>query len=347
MTVRVTPNVHAAFQTYDLDLTKPGYNNVCYPDAIRFKNLSIQGLTFVWDFGDNSAPLEMNDSSSVVHEFQHAGVYQVKLKARNPNTCNLEDIAIKTINYYQENIQVGNDGKICDGSTYQLVARGGSLYNWSSEDHTFSSSSASPIVQPPNTTQYFLTATDAHGCVRKDTVKVVVVDSIDVKWEHRLNANCTDRPSVSVENLTPPAGEVQYRFDFGDGTTSTDTKVEHLYEKDGQYIVKLSAQQEFCTFEKSVRLPVYTLTVPNVFTPEGSPGYNDSFQVAFGAGMLTPDEAGLAVQLIVNDRWGKRVYESPDYQNDWTGHDLVGGVYYVHLKVGDVATCKGWVHIVK
>ena len=42
LTVGITPNVHAAFQTYDLDFSKPGYNNVCFPEEMGFKNLSVQ-----------------------------------------------------------------------------------------------------------------------------------------------------------------------------------------------------------------------------------------------------------------------------------------------------------------
>jgi PKD repeat protein len=345
--VGVTPNVHAGFQTYDLDLSKPGYNNVCFPNAIRFKNLSVNGVYFVWDFGDGTVPLQMADSISIAHQFQQQGVYQVKLKALNPNTCNLEDIATRTIHYFKEKIEVGKDGEICEGSTFQLTANGASVYAWSSEDHTFSSATPSPIVQPEKTTRYFVTATDANGCVGKDTVDVVVLDKVELQWQHLLNGNCVDRPTVVVQNLTPPVDGVTFSFDFGDGTTSTETEVEHIYEKDGSYSVTFSAQKNLCSSEEIVQLPVYTLSVPNVFTPDGSPGYNDTFEVGFGADMMKPADAGMPVHVLVVDRWGKKVFESRDYKNDWSGSDLSGGVYYVHLKVGDLATCKSWLHIVK
>jgi len=63
--------------------------------------------------------------------------------------------------------------------------------------------------------------------------------------------------------------------------------------------------------------------------------------------MLAPADVGLPVQLTVVDRWGKTVFESSDYKNNWNGHDLATGVYYVHLRIGDLATCKNWLHIVK
>ena len=348
LTVGVTPNVRASFQTYDLNFLKPGYNNVCFPEPLRFKNLSVNGETFIWDFDDGTMGFQTkHDTVSLVHEFPDEGVYKVKLKAVNPNTCNKADSVTKTINYFREHIAVGKDGEICEGTAFKLTATGGKVYAWSTKDGTFASSSPSPVVQPAVTTQYFVTVADAHNCVRKDTVVVTVLDSVDLNWQYRLEGNCTERPSVMVQNLTSPEDDVVFHFDFGDGTTSEEIAIEHVYEKDGSYLLKFIAQKKFCTFEERAQLPVYRLKVPNVFTPEGSPGYNDNFEIGFGSDLIAPDEAGLPIQLIVVDRWGKRVFESQDYKNDWNGHDLAGGVYYVQLKVGELASCKNWLHIVK
>jgi hypothetical protein len=269
------------------------------------------------------------------------------LKAINPKTCNKADSVIKIINYFKEQIEVGDDGEICEGTTFKLTATGGSVYAWSNGDRTFTSSIPSPVVQPALTTQYFLTATDANGCGRKDTIQVTVLDSVDLKWQHRLKGDCFNRPSVFVQNLTSPEDDVTFRFDFGDGMTSEETEVEHIYERDGQYSLKFLAQKKFCSFEETVQLPVYKLLVPNIFTPDVSQGFNDDFEIRFGPDLMAPTDAGLKVQLIVMDRWGKKVFASQDYRNDWKAHDLAAGVYYVHLKVGDFATCKDWVHIMK
>lgn len=345
--VDVTLNVHAFLQSYDLNNKTPGYNNVCYPNAIQFRNLSVNGEEYIWDFGDGSLPLAKSDSTPVVHTYQNQGVYQVKLKALNPNTCNLEDVAVKVINYYKDQIVVGEGGEICEGSSFQLFARGGNVFEWSTEDRVIFSTSSDPVVRPSQDTRYYVTVTDAHQCMRKDTVDVAVLDSVDAKWVHNLKGSCFDRPGIYVENLSPPLDDVTYRFEFGDGVVSEEPRVTHQYEKDGVYALKFVAQKKYCAFEETVHVPVYTLVVPNVFTPEGSPGFNDEFVVGFGEDLLTAGEAGQKIQLTVVNRWGKSVYESDDYQNDWKGHDLEGGVYYVHIKVGEMATCKGWVHIVK
>jgi PKD repeat protein len=346
--IGVTLNVHAAFQTYNLDFSKSPYNSACFPELIRFKNKSSNGDNFIWDFNDGTTLTQTkNDSSSIAHGFPEQRTYKVKLKAINLNTCNKIDSVTEIINYYDQHIIIGDDADICEGSQFQLSAIGGSVYAWSTADHSFTSSSQSPIVQPSTTTQYFVTVTDAHSCVKKDTIKVVVLYKAHLKWQHSFKGNCVDRPSVFVQNLTPPSENVTFSFDFGDGTTSEETEVEHTYEKDGTYVLKLTGENKFCPAEETVQLPVYKFLVPNVFTPDDSPGYNDKFEVVFGPDMLTPDDAGIKIQLIVVDKWGKKVFESSDYKNDWNAHGVVGGMYYIHLKVGDFATCKDWLHIVK
>lgn len=348
LNVGVTPNVRAFFQTYKPNFTTPGYNNVCFPEPIRFKNLSAKGENFIWDFDDGTILAKTkNDTISILHGYKKQGVYKVKLKAFNPNTCNKVDSVIMTINYFKEQIKVGDDVEICEGSTFQLTATGGSMYAWTTEDRSFVSSTPSPFVKPSTTTKYFVTVTDANGCSKKDTILVNVLERVDLKWEHLLKGSCIDRPFVVVQNLTPPEKDVIFHFDFGDGTITEETEVEHIYEKDGMYSMKFIAQRKFCSFEETVQLPVYTLSIPNVFTPDASPGYNDNFEIGFGPNVIAPSTVGFTLHLIVVDRWGKKVFESPDYQNDWNAPDLTSGVYYIHLKVGDLATCKNWLHIMK
>lgn len=347
LAVDIIYDVHARFETYDVNLNNPGYDNVCFPDLLNFKNLSVNGESYVWDFNDGTSPRYTEDIDPLAHGFTQPGSYEVKLKAINEHTCNKEDVVVKTIHYFREQIEKGPDGEICEGASFQLTSSGGTTYTWSADNRAFTATGPSHRVQPEHTTRYFLSATDSHGCVGKDTLMVTVINRIALQWQHDLNGNCIDRPSIFVKNLTPPEDDVTFRFDFGDGTTSTESEVEHVYEKDGTYTVRLSSQKKMCASEEQVDLPVYRLTVPNVFTPDGSPGYNDRFEIVFGTNMIAPADVGIPVQLIVVDRWGKKVFESPDYKNDWTGSDLAAGVYYVHLRVGDLVTCKNWVHIVK
>lgn len=346
--VAVTPNVRADFQTFDMDFLQPGFDNVCYSDSLRFKNLSTNGETFVWDFDDGTVLSRTKlDTVSIIHAFKNPGVYHVGLKAINLNTCNKADSVTKAILYFENQIEVGEDAEICEGTTHELSASGGTTYLWTTKDGAFTSSDPSPVVKPGQTTSYFVDITDSNGCFRRDTIEVAVLDSVDLQWEHQYRTSCTDLPVVFVRNTTPAQNEVTYEFDFGDGTITSDVEVEHVYEKDGTYPLTFSAQKKFCRYAETVQLPVYKFLVPNVFTPDDSPGYNDRFEIRFGPDLLIPQSAGIAVRLTVSDRWGKRVFESQDYRNDWNADGVAGGVYYIHVTFGDQTSCKGWLHIVK
>lgn len=348
MTVSINPNVKAAFETYDLDFTTSGYNDVCHPELVRFKNQSTTAEELIWSFGDNTTLTQSaTDTLSPIHAYAQEGTYFVKLKAVNPNTCNKADSVIKPVRFYKANIQVGDDGEICEGTSYRLTASGGVNYTWTSEHEGFRSTEASPFVRPAATTKYFVSIVDSHNCTAKDTVIVSVLDSVKLDWTHRLMINCSDRPLVVVSTDVEKSEDVSFWFDFGDGTTSSDPATEHSYDRDGWFDLKFSAQRKFCLYEETVPIPVYGLRIPNVFTPDDSPGFNDYFQVGLGPDVIMPATAGVPLHLMVLNRWGRKVYESADYKNDWKAEGLEPGVYYIHLRVGEFATCKSWLHVVK
>lgn len=78
------------------------------------------------------------------------------------------------------------------------------------------------------------------------------------------------------------------------------------------------------------------LFIPNVFTPNGD-GSND---------LLVIRNLPANSQISITNRWGKEVYSSTDYKNDWTGGDTVDGVYYYRLRVAD-QTYTGWLEIMR
>jgi len=78
------------------------------------------------------------------------------------------------------------------------------------------------------------------------------------------------------------------------------------------------------------------LFVPNIFTPNGD-NSNDTFFIR-----NLPANS----KLVITNRWGKQVFSSNNYQNNWTGDDVTDGVYYYQLVVeGERYT--GWVEIMR
>jgi hypothetical protein len=341
-------SLRARFQTNNLAFTAPNFNNVCYPDTIRFQNRSTGGEFYNWNFGDGTIMTKpKSDTASLLHQYQAEGVYTVRLIAQDDNTCSVADTAYRQIHYFKDVIEIGEGADLCEGSAFQLQAGGGTVYAWSSNDNSFTSNVASPTVQPTDSTVYYVTVTDSDGCFKTDSLIVNVIPDIELKWTWDFITDCVSRPVVHVRNTTTTTGDEILFFDFGDGVTSDALVDTHTFEVDGRYTVKFVGVRESCVSEESVELPMYTLMVPNVFTPESSPGFNDSFAIGFGDAGATPNDAGLKVALKVVDRWGKPIYESNDYKNTWRAANVEGGIYYLTLQLDDLATCKTWLHVVK
>lgn len=338
-------SLKARIQTNSIKLNQPGLAQVCLGDPIVFQNRSIGGQFYDWDLGDGSAFTKL-DTLFLSHIYAKSGKYTVKLKIFDKGTCAGSDSTKTIVSVYDKEANVGPDLKMCFDAGTQLQASGGVTYQWTASDASFTSGQATPSINPKSSTAYYVTVTDQHGCVVKDTVNVKVVPGIDIKMKLARNFDCLNRPTLSVSNLSDT--EENLFFDFGDGTTSDLPKTIHQFQKDGTYLVKLVDIKEDCVYEQTQNVPIYQIMVPNVFTPDQTTGFNDSFKIKYGDFPIVPG-ASPPVQLSVSiyNRWGKQVYQNPDYKNDWKANDIEAGVYYYEISIKDETTCKGWVQVIK
>lgn len=96
-----------------------------------------------------------------------------------------------------------------------------------------------------------------------------------------------------------------------------------------------------CAIGLTARVPLDDeLFIPTVFTPNGD-GYNEVFYIR-----NLPTESA-SNELIITNRWGKQVYASTDYQNNWDGGDVADGVYFYRLRIGNGEVLTGWVEIMR
>jgi gliding motility-associated-like protein len=62
------------------------------------------------------------------------------------------------------------------------------------------------------------------------------------------------------------------------------------------------------------------ITIPNIITPNMD-GMNDRFVIR---NLLLYDHR----PLIIKNRWGRTIYQTNQYNNDWDGSNIPDGVYY-------------------
>ncbi|MFA0964829.1 gliding motility-associated C-terminal domain-containing protein, partial [Roseivirga sp. BDSF3-8] len=104
----------------------------------------------------------------------------------------------------------------------------------------------------------------------------------------------------------------------------------------GNYLVVVQ-DAKGCTYELEDSLGYDdSIFVPNVFTPNGD-GSNPVFYIR----NLPSEGAG----VVITNRWGRTVYQSENYQNDWDGGDETEGVYYYEVRMPSGQILTGWVEI--
>ena len=341
-------SLKARLQSNSVQLDHPGLDKICIPDPIVFQNFSTGGEIFEWNLGDGTQ-LTKYDTSMVIHQYQQTGLYTVWLKAIDRGTCKVKDSASVKVNVNIADIRVQDDDDVCLNAPYTLQASGGQSYFWFTSDHTFESTEQTPSVSPSDTTRYIVRVTERSGCIQQDTVQLNVIPTIDPVFEWSQSAECFERPDLRVVSTTDSLWETdRLFFDFGDGTISESPEETHRFEKDGVFNVKLVLVRDACVTEKTVPVPTFQLKIPNVITPGKKDALNDAFTIQYGpVSDVTPAHYGFSVRLTIYNRWGNRVYHSDDYQYDWDGDGVEGGVYYYEVTVQDHATCKSWLHLVK
>ena len=341
-------SLKARLQSNSTRFDLPGLNKVCIPDKIVFQNLSTGGETFEWDLGDGTK-LSKVDTAFIVHQYQASGRYKVTLKAIDKGTCKVKDSVSINVDVFLADTKVQDDDAMCQDSPYTLQASGGAVYAWHSEDSTFISYLANPIVNPRETTRYFVRITERSGCVQRDTVQLNVIPIIRPEFEVERTAECINRPHVDVMSSTDSLRENDLLFfDFGDGSTSDEMEADHTYEHDGLYNVKLVGVREFCVSETVVPVPIFTLLIPNIITPGNEDGTNDKFTIQYGdTPGNTPADYDFKTAVVIYNRWGEMVFQSEDYQYDWKGEGLAAGMYYYEVTVDHHSTCKSWLQLIK
>ncbi|WP_231501280.1 T9SS type B sorting domain-containing protein [Hymenobacter swuensis] len=135
------------------------------------------------------------------------------------------------------------------------------------------------------------------------------------------------RPSFPARLLAAPV-----TYHWSTGATTPTLRVQQA----GTYSLQVITR---CGVQTASRQVTFTpcLTVPNIITPNAD-GYNDEFKVDGLQGAWT---------LCLFNRWGRKVYETATYRNDW-GREAAPGVYYYQLSQPAAgAVYRGWLTVIR
>lgn len=333
-------SLKARIQTNNITFDMPGLNRVCIPDPIVFQNLSTGGRIYEWSFGDGGQVVKQ-DTTFIMYKYNQPGTYRIRLLAIDAGTCVGLDSTFTQVVVTMAAGRAGPDQDMCFNAGAELIATGGVSYQWRNFNNTYTSTEQSPIVNPEEDDGYIVSIADFNGCIKQDTVNIRVVPGVDLDFSFSKTYDCFNRPTLQVQNLLPGG---QMFFDFGDGNTSDLEQTVHTYDQDGTYSVKLVGLKETCVYEKVISIPVYELKVPNVITPDEFPE-NNRFVIQYAGDRLS--SSALSARVVIVNRWGKKVFESNNYQDDWDASNVEGGMYFYEIQIPGEAVCKGWLQVIK
>jgi gliding motility-associated-like protein len=154
-------------------------------------------------------------------------------------------------------------------------------------------------------------------------------------------------PDTELTTFNFSTGAPEYRWEFGDGGSSTEIEPKYIYKVEGAYDVVLVAINDHgdgavCsdTLTRQVTAKQGGLTkVPNAFTPNlGGPSGGQAGNNTFNDVFLPIVKGADEFSMQVFDRWGNLVFETNSSQIGWDGYDKNGklmpaGVYVYRLTI--------------
>jgi PKD repeat protein len=221
----------------------------CSTMTVTTENLTgYDFLDYIWDMGDGT----IIEADNVEHIYEAPGDYIVTLTAID-NGCDSDESAEQTVTVFNEVIAVIPPGEMEGCAPFSASFTNdspGAQYTWD-----FGDGSAPEVgnnvfhtYTEPGTYTLTLLAEGLGNCTGSDeaTSTVVVIDPpiVDAIFEAQQTDECV---LLTLEGTNLSVGDdVTYLWNFGDGTTSAETDVYHVYTSPGDYVITLTVEDQVC-----------------------------------------------------------------------------------------------------
>ncbi|MCK9220287.1 MAG: gliding motility-associated C-terminal domain-containing protein [Bacteroidales bacterium] len=335
-------------------VVKPADTMLCFRDSIEFTTEVTKSgtgfLTYQWQKNLINIP----GATDSIYKIQQVKPVDVAIYSCIATYAGISDTSndarlrihppMKIDTLYRYN-PLGCSGE-CKGQ-FKALASGGTpfknyppyIYDWNGGH------SQDTIVFGLCPGKYTLDVIDSVGCVLDTAYFVDVLKSPKVDFTI-LPKDTVYLTNPNIQVTYPDSMKIHitnWTWDFGDDIKVPNLNpLTHTYSKTGLFPVRLSfTDNNGCdtTITHEVTVRVAELVIPNVFTPNAD-GHNDYFVIKIkDAGKEPSGEevdyrlAYLNTELVVFDRWGRKVFDHLNYQSgDWDGANLSDGTYFYILK---------------
>lgn len=229
--IQITEGVDAAFSNSSPNSCTPPVN-------INFLNLSTGTgvLSYLWNFGDGSTSSQLNPS----HNFNNPGSYTIQLITKNINGCSDTIIRPNAITIGTVNADFSGPVEVCVNNSFVFNNTSSPIPAatfWDFGDGT-TSTEMSPVkfYSTPGIFQVKMVS-NFGACTDSVFKSIIVLPKPASDFTANQVSACRFPHSVNFNNTSTNA--VNYQWDFGDGSTSTQANPGHTYNNPGSYTVRL------------------------------------------------------------------------------------------------------------
>ena len=229
----------------------------CVPMTVKLTDTLAKGKMYIWDYGDPTNPKKDTTyapNNSVSHIYNTVGTFQLMVVAIDSATCNISDTAFSQVrvgnNLLKPDFIATKNGG-CQSLSFQFQnTTTAALPNYTNNSFLWDYGDNTPAQRAGNVTTFHtyaaagtyivkLLSDDVNFCNTPTSIShtVRLADSV------RARFTTPDKGCVPylAQFTNTSLGGIDFLWDFGDGTTSTNVNPTHLYATTGTYIVTLTA----------------------------------------------------------------------------------------------------------
>ncbi len=269
----------------------------------------------------------------------------INSSAQGPCVQSVTSLTLYMSDFLPLNAQAGPDTAMCSSNPVVIggIATGGVEpyhYLWNTGDTT-----PYITVQPTVTTTYYVQVTDPCGSpVGVDTVTVYLPSTQALQAIASSDLDlCDGDPALFSVSTTGGSQPYTIQWATVSGTDSVPYPNSAINtftpSGNGTFVVVVQEACGALAFDTiNVVVNDCAVLAPNVFTPGGD-GNNDV--LVFDGLEDFPNST-----LLIYNRWGNKIYEDLNYQNNWNGGSVNDGTYYYILTLNDGRNLTGFVTVI-
>jgi gliding motility-associated-like protein len=217
-------------------------------------------------------------------------------------------------------------------------------YYWSVNSTTVSNLSSLSFTSPSSGGTYTVGITVIDSCGYQDfdsDVVVVLPNTLNVSILDSATA-CGNTPFTLSSAANGGYPDYSYVWMLNSDVISTSQNLSYTTPaSEGSYSVLVTATDSCGYQDTDVEivnvLPPCMVIIPNVITPNGDIA-NDYFKIK-------NLEYHPNTSVTIFDRWGRKVYENPNYNNEWKAEGVADGTYFYIVDVPEDKKYNGFLTI--